>query len=111
MENEFVSYAFCDLPRKKIIKYARQYDGVDMTRLIGANEEDFPFLVRDSIGGHSVMFWNTYNGMMEHLDEDPVRAYATVRYLLENAYPVFDSSEEALAWAREHNWPGKTRHI
>ncbi len=90
MVEEYVSYAFQDLPRKKIVKYAAQYEGVDMARLIGADEDDFPFLIRSGEDEHLVMFWNVYNGMMGHLDEDPVRAYATVRYLRENAFPVFE---------------------
>ena len=44
MEREFVSYAYQDLPRKKIKKYAAQYEGVDMATLIGADEDNFPFL-------------------------------------------------------------------
>ncbi|WP_435009316.1 hypothetical protein P12x_000568 [Tundrisphaera lichenicola] len=56
------------------------------------------------------MFWNVYNGMMCHLDEDPVRAHATAKYLLENAYPVFDSPQDAERWAQEHDWPRKPRN-
>ncbi|WP_337177455.1 hypothetical protein [Paludisphaera sp.] len=55
------------------------------------------------------MFWNAYNGVMLHIDEDPVRAHATVEYLKGHGYPVFDSTEEAEQWAREHGWPRKPR--
>jgi hypothetical protein len=48
MDQRFVSYAFRDdLSRKKIVKYAAQYDGVDMARLLGADEENLPFLIQD----------------------------------------------------------------
>jgi hypothetical protein len=109
MDEPFVSYAFRDLPRKKIVKYAAQYEGVNMARLMGANEENFPFLIQDGDDHYLVMVWNVYNGMMEHLDEDPVRDYATANYLRENAYPVFTSLQEAEKWAREHDWPRKPR--
>ena len=80
MAHEFVSYAFQDLPRKKIKKYAAQYLGVDMAALI-----------------------------MALLDEDSVRHYATVVYLREHAYPVFAKLCEAEKWAAEHEWPRKAR--
>lgn len=111
MHREFVDYAFQDLPRKKIKEYAAQYDGVDMAVLIGADQENFPFLIRsdtlctkESGIAFQVMVWNTSIGIMTHLDEDPVRVYATVRYLQENAYPVFETLEEAT----NHDWPRKT---
>ena len=108
MDEQFVSYAFQDLPRKKVVKYAAQYDGVDMARLMGADEENFPFLIQDGDNDY-VMFWNVYNGMMVHLDEDSVRAYATAKYLKEHAYPVFASTQDAERWAQEHDWPRKPR--
>jgi hypothetical protein len=107
MDEPFVSYAFRDLPRKKIVKYAAQYEGVDMARLIGANEENFPFLIQQSDDSYSVMFWNVYHGIMVHLDEDQVRDYATANYLRKHAYPVFTSSQEAEKWAKENDWPRK----
>lgn len=109
MNEQFISYAFQNLPRKKIVKYAAQYDGVDMARLIGADEENFPFLIQDGGYRYEIMFWNVYNGMMAHLDEDPVRGYATVKYLKEHAYPVFASPQEAEKWAQEHDWPRRPR--
>ena len=35
MDRVFTSYAYQDLPLKKIKKYAQQYVGVDMTRFLG----------------------------------------------------------------------------
>ncbi len=116
MEREFVSYAFQDLPRKEIKKYAAQYEGVDMAALIGADEDNFPFLIRndpnsrdDEPSAFHVMVWNAYNGMMACLDEDSVRHYATVLYLREHAYPNFANFREAEKWAAEHDWPRKPR--
>jgi hypothetical protein len=64
MNRDFVSYAFQDLPRKKIKKYAAQYDGVNMAELMGADEDNYPFLVRSADGEFQVMIWNAYNGMI-----------------------------------------------
>jgi hypothetical protein len=110
MDEQFVRYAFRDLPRKKIVKYARQYEGVDMARLMGADEENLPFLLQASDDEHSVMFCNEYNGMVLLLDEDQVRAYAMAKYLREQGYPVFASPQEAEKWANEHNRPRKPQH-
>jgi hypothetical protein len=110
MGAEFVSYAFQDLPRKKIVKFARQYEGVDMAKLMGADEENFPFLIRTGEGEYSVMFWNVYCGMMIRSDEDDVRDYAIAKYLRDHAYPVFGSIEEAEIYARERDWPRRTRN-
>lgn len=109
MDSRFVSYAFQDLPHKRIVKYARQYAGIDMAALLGADEDNFPFLVRVGTDRFAIMVWNTYNGMLECTDEDSVRAFATVEYLRENAYPVFDSLGDAEKWATEHSWPRKPR--
>ena len=106
---EFVSYAFRDLPRKKVKMYATQYQGVDMAAFLGADEDNFPFLIRDELSDRDddpfafqVMVWNAYNGIMTHLDEDSVRHYATALYLREHAYPVFASFREAETWAADH---------
>jgi hypothetical protein len=116
MTAEFVSYAFQDTSRKKIKKYALQYAGVDMAAVIGADEENLPFLIRhdaecddDEPGAFLVMCWNTYNGIMARLDEDPVREYAVVKYLREHGYPAFANFAEAEKWAIDHNWPRKAR--
>ena len=109
MNAMFVSYAFQDLPQKKIKKCEEQYHDVDMTALLGADEDNFPFLVRFGSEDFSVMIWSTYNGFMEHIDEDLVRDYATVQYLLNRGYPVFASMTAAQKWAVEHDWPRKQR--
>ena len=67
MDTEFTSYAFQELSRKQIKKYARQYDGVDMTVLLGAGEDNFPFLIRVDGESFLVMIWNSYSGIMAHL--------------------------------------------
>ncbi len=89
-----------------------------MAVLLGADEDNFPFLIRndgsgrdDDPGAFQVMVWNAYNGMMAHLDEDEVRHYATVLYLREHAYPVFASFREAEKWAADHAWPRKFRGL
>jgi hypothetical protein len=116
MADEFVSYAFQDLPRKKIKKYAAQYEGVDMALLIGADDDNLPFLIRldpncrdDEPDAFQVMVWNAYNGIMVHLDEDPVRHYAAVLFLRSHSYPVFANFREAEKWAADHGWPRKPR--
>ena len=103
--HSFVSYAHRDLSRKQIIKCAQQYDGVDMSVLIGADDSNFPFLIRSGDDQYNILFWNRSCGMMEHHDEDSVRAYAAAKYLLDHGYPVFDSDQDAVKYATEHNWP------
>jgi len=105
--NQFVSYAFKDLSHKKVRKYAAQYDGVDMATLMGADEDNFPFLVNDRNGGYDIYWWTTHSGIMTQIDEDSVRAFATMTYLLEHAYPRFESIEDAEEWAKSHEWPSK----
>src|SRR5262249_11521987 len=113
---EFISYAFQDLPRKKVKEYAAQYEGVDIAALIGADEDNFPFLIRcnpnsrdDEADAFQVLVWNAYNGMMAHLGEDPARHYAAAKYMREHTYPVFAGFREAARWAVEHDWPRKPR--
>ena len=111
MAHEFINYAFQNLARKKIKKYAAQYEGVDMAEVLGADDDNFPFLIRqdrnrrdDEPDAFQVMMWNAYNGVMEYTDEDSVRYYATVLYLRAHAYPVFTSFREAEKWVAEHDW-------
>lgn len=106
-KRQFVSYAFKDLPRKKVVKYASQYEGVDMAALMGADEDNFPFLVKNTDGGFNIHWWNAYSGIMTQIDEDSVRAFATAVYLMDNAYPRFDSIADAEAWVTSHEWPRK----
>jgi hypothetical protein len=103
---QIVDYAHRDFSRKEIIKHARQYDGIDMAKLMGADEDNFPFVIED-VG--RVCFWNVYNGIMTWIDEDPVRTYATIRYLQDNAYPTFKTLEDANRHAKEREWPRKER--
>ena len=101
----FASYTHLDLSRKKVVKYAKQYDDVDMATLIGVDDSNFPFLIRSGDDDYVVMFWNRSCCMMEHTEEDAVRGYATARYLLDRAYPIFDTMADAERYAEEHNWP------
>jgi len=109
MDAEFTSYAYQDLPLKKIKKYAAQYNGVDMAALLGADADNFPFLVRWGHDEYELLIWNAYNGAMVHADEDSVFVYAVVQYLLDNAYPVFDSHDAAEHWAIAHDWRRQQR--
>ncbi len=101
---DFQSYAHHELSREEIINFSRQYIGINMAELIGADEAHFPFIIKDG-ERVTICFWESQFGIVMHHDEDPVKAYATQRYLRENAYPVFDSMEAAEAYAIAHNWP------
>lgn len=105
---EYISYAHQNLPRQRIIECASQYNDVDMASLIGANEDNFPFLIRSSEDDYRLIFWNQYVGMVEQDDRDPVRLYATVQYLIECGYPVFESLAEAEDYAAAYRWPRKS---
>ena len=108
MPTEFESYAHRDLTRKQIKKHAAQYTDVDMFTLIGGDEDNFPFLIRSSPDDEfGVMFWNKTVGFMEYTDEDSVRAYAAVQYLLDHAFPRFDSFADAEQYSKDHAWPRK----
>ena len=106
-ERTFISYAHCDLDRKKIRKYAKQYDGVNMAALKGITEDNFPFLIHygDSPDDTIAHWWEPTIGIMTEMNDDPVESYAFAQYLLENAFPVFDSYGAAERWADEHDWP------
>jgi len=105
MKSKLKSYSDQALSDGQIRELARQYDGIDMATLIGANENNFPFIVKISGDESIVMMWNKPNGMMAVADDDPVRMFATVQFLREKAYPEFDSLEEAEEYARKQNWP------
>ena len=108
LDRKFVSYAFEKLHGKEIERYSRQYEGVNMAKLIGADEDNFPFLIKDDDDDeYDIMFWNKYNGIMMQIDEDSVRVYAAKQFLKDNAYPVFASYAEAELYASSHNWPRK----
>ena len=76
-----------------------------MWELTGIDEDEFPFLIWDSDIDYAVMYWTKYHGMMANLDEDPVRDYAFAIWLKDNAHPVFKSVEEAIQYAKTHEWP------
>lgn len=105
MKTKLQSYSNQDLSRAQIRELAHQYDGIDMTELLGADENNFPFIVRIHNDEPIVMMWNKPNGMMAVAEDDPVRLFATIQYLRDNAYPEFGSLEEAKEYACNHNWP------
>jgi hypothetical protein len=104
---DIVSYAHRDLSRKQVVKLARQYEGVDMAELMGADDENFPFVIEDGFG--AVYFWNVHHGIMAWIDEDPVRNHAMIQFLREHAYPTFKTIQDADQYAKEHDWPRKSR--
>ncbi|MBT5904114.1 MAG: hypothetical protein HOH58_18605 [Opitutaceae bacterium] len=103
--SDFKSYAYTELSAKEIREYAIQYDGVDMAKLMGANENRFPFLIQDNEEAHLIVWWIKDGGIKMLHDEDRVRSFATAMYLKENAYPVFKDIKEAENWAKKHDWP------
>ncbi|GEM_PF-1761430 len=104
-QSDFESYAFQDLSMKQIKKFAKQYEGVNMAKLMGANEDMCPFVIEEVKDNCMTMWWNKNGGMMTLLDEDEVRAYATAVYLKKNAYPVFKNLKEAQDYAAARDWP------
>jgi hypothetical protein len=106
-DRKFVSYAFEDLDYNTVKNHSRQYEGVDMAKLIGADEDNFPFLIQADDDEYDLMFWNPYNGIMMRIDEDSVRAYAAKQFFKDNAYPIFANYAEAEAYAVSHHWPRK----
>ena len=77
-----------------------------MAELIGADEDNFPFVVSVS-RNEMVMLWNKFSGIIAFCNEDPVMNYAIIQYLKNNAYPQFGSIEEAEKYSLDHNWPRK----
>ena len=109
MARNFKSYAHKDLTIEEIRNLAKQYIDIDMWALHGMDEDYFPFLIWESEDNYQIMFWSKYDGMMAHLDEDPVRDYAFALWLKENAHPVFETLGDAEKYAKEHSWPRKDR--
>jgi hypothetical protein len=109
-ERRFTSYAHEDFSADQIARYAEQYDGVDMAMLKGATPVRFPFLVRSESHplGYDGCWWNPYCGVMIEMNDDTVEDYAFVGYLLEHAYPRFESFDDAEQWAKDHDWPRKS---
>lgn len=110
MNKNFQSYAHQDLSLEEIKLYAKQYDDVDMWKLYGMDEDNFPFLIWESEDDYSVMFWSKYSGMMACANDDEVFDYAFASWLKENAHPVFSSFTDAQAYAEEHKWPRKEQN-
>jgi hypothetical protein len=102
------SYAFQDLPPKKIKKYASRFTDDEIRASLGEDADNLPFLVEEH-GFLTIMFWNAYCGPMICMDDDSVRAYAQVEYLRRNGYPCLKSVEEIEPYASMHNWPRKSR--
>jgi hypothetical protein len=73
------------------------------------DEDYFPFLIWRSEDDYQIMFWSKYDGMMAHLDEDPVRDYAFAMWLRESAHSTFKTLADASKYAEEHEWPRKKR--
>ena len=109
-ERRFTSYAHEDFSADQIARYAEQYNGVDMAMLKGATPDRFPFLVRSESHplGYDGCWWNAYCGVMIEMNDDSVEDYAFVGYLLEHAYPRFESFDDAEQWAKDHDWPRKS---
>ncbi|HBE69208.1 MAG TPA: hypothetical protein DDW52_13750 [Planctomycetaceae bacterium] len=109
-ERRFVSYAHEEFSADQLARFAEQYEGADMAALKGASEDRFPFLVRSESHplGYNGCWWNPYCGIMIEMNDDAVEDYAFVAYLLEHAYPRFDSFDDADRWATDHGWPRKS---
>ena len=107
-DRQFKSYANVDLPRKKIKKYAAQYDCVDMVELLAfllaETEEIIPYVLR-VLEDQEWLRYGYVSGERagEFTFDDPVWEYATVQYLIRNGYPVFESDSVAEAFFDPHN--------
>lgn len=98
------SYAFRDLPPKRIKKYAARFTDDEVRSSLGEDADNLPFLMEQD-GVLTVMVWNAFCGPMVRLDDDSVRAYAQAEYLRRNGYPCFKSFDEIEPFAKDHNWP------
>lgn len=101
------SYAFQDLPLKRIKKLAAQFTDAEVRESICEDEDNRAFLFEMPDGRASLMLWNAFNGPMGCLDDDSVRAYAQVQYLRRHDYPVAHSTDEIYALADRYSWPRK----
>lgn len=110
MTRRFASYAHEDFTAELLPRFAAQYEGVDMASLKGATEQRFPFLVRLESHplGYSACWWNVYMGIMIEMNDDAVEDFALVSFLLDNAYPKFDSFADAEKWSVVHDWPRRS---
>jgi hypothetical protein len=104
------SYAFQDLPRKRIKKLAAQFSDEEVRQSLGEDDHNRAFIFEQPDGTASVMRWNAFNGPMIILDDDSVRAYAQLDYLRRHGYPCFRSLDEIQIHAERHSWPRKNRN-
>lgn len=104
------SYAFQELPLKRIKKLASEFSEEEVLESIGENEDNRAFLFEMPDGRASLMLWNAFHGPMSCLDDDSVRAYAQVQYLRQHDYPVARSLDEIHDLADRHSWPRKGPH-
>jgi hypothetical protein len=104
------SYAFQDLPPKRIKKLAAQFSDAEIKDSFREYGNDPLFLLDEPDGTASLMIWNAFNGPMALVDEDSVRAYAQIDYLRRHGCPSFHSIEEVHAHAEKHSWPRKDRN-
>ncbi len=103
------SYAFQDLPRKRIKKLAAQFSDDEIRQSLGEDDDNRAFIFEQPGGTPSFMLWNAFNGPMGILDDDSVRAYAQLDYLRRHSYPCFRSLDEVHTYAEQHSWPRKNR--
>jgi hypothetical protein len=102
------SYAFQDLPQKRIKKLAIRLTDDEIRASLQEDSENIAFIYEDS-GAQSVMYRNAHNGPMAVFDDNSVRAYAQLELLRRRGAPVLRSVEEIEAYATLHNWPRKKR--
>jgi len=101
------SYAFQDLPLKRIKKLAAEFSDADVRESIGEDQDNRAFLFEMPDGSASLMLWNAFHGLMNRLDDDSVRAYAQVQFLRRHGYPVARSMDEIHALVDRCSWPRK----
>ena len=103
------SYAFQDLPPKRIKKLAALFSVAEVRESLAEDDDHRAFIFEPAGSAASVMFWNAFHGPMAVLDDDSVRAYAQLDFLRRHGYPCFHSLDEIHAYAERHSWPRKNR--
>jgi hypothetical protein len=104
------SYAFQDLPPKRIKKLAAQFSDAEIQESLFEDDDNRLFIFETPGGTAEVMVWNAFNGPMTILDEDSVRAYAQLDYLRRHGYPSFHSFDDVQVHAEKYSWPRKDRN-
>jgi len=102
------SYAFQDLPPKRIKKLASKFSDEEVRASLREDDDNRAFIL-DQHGVAAVMYWNAFWGPMAVMDDDSVRAFAQAEYLRRHNYPCFKSYDEIDAYATSHHWPRKKR--